>query len=849
MNSQFSTLAAIALLFLAPSGFAAVDVATQSSTGTVHSSTAWASLKSTTDLINAGQSSFSSATVSSVLAGFPAAGLNDGTSVDAGSGVAGGNTFFQRPANFAQPGSTAIATFDLNITVNTLGYDITSIQSFMGWSTVSMAQGNQTYTVAVSAVGSATYTDIATVAYIPFADVNGVNYDSHVVITENSTGKLATGVDSIRFTFLDPLSSVTPGVGTIEGTLIRELDVFGFPTGGVPPPDTVTIANPKARQILQRGSANTASVQVNGSYTGTPASIEARMVVMAGAGNSGTSTDWATIVASPTGGSYSATLAGVPAGGWYQLEVRSVTGGIPGTSTAIQRVGIGDIYVTCGQSNSANFGSPAGTVTDDRVSAWNYSGGAWTKAADPMPGANGTGGSVWPRLGDLLAARDNVPIAFACLGQGSTTVGQWTPADNVHYPKVKAAVQAFPVNGFRAVLWHQGESDSLISTTPANYQSSMQSIIAQSRTDAGWTVPWYIAEVGFHPSSTLSQEEPVVAGQRRAIYADAQVFPGPVTDDFHLEGKLSDSVHFNAAGLADHAAQWAEVLGGTPSLAPKNGNLESNTALADGGVATINTSATASPSVIGWRALANSGEAVADGSCGYYNPNDSFYLGTADSGSNGGVLPNMSGRHIAFLFSSTAGSHFLQTRRAILAAGRTYTLTTALGVRGNGNTFGGALVELLADGAVIGSRTITLADLHAANGGNATGKFTDVALTVSTGSTVTPGQSLAIRIRKTGGTGTYLDFDHVRLTSALTPYATWQMDRWGSTADPAAAWSADPDGESLVNGIEYTLGLNPQVFDPGSFLSQSTHDGKTWMRYQIAARNLAARNLLLGGGP
>ena len=42
----------------------------------------------------------------------------------------------------------------------------------------------------------------------------------------------------------------------------------------------------------------------------------------------------------------------------------------------------------------------------------------------------------------------------------------------------------------------------------------------------------------------------------RAIFADAQVFPGPVTDDFHLENKLNDSVHFNAAGLADHAEQW-----------------------------------------------------------------------------------------------------------------------------------------------------------------------------------------------------------------------------------------------------------------------------------------------------
>lgn len=118
-------LAAVALLMFPATGFAAVDVATQSSTAVAYSGTAWAGKISTTDLINAGQSTLSAATVSPTHAGFPKAGLNDGTSLD--SGVPGGNTFFQRPTHFAQPGSTAVATFDLNITTHTLGYDITSM--------------------------------------------------------------------------------------------------------------------------------------------------------------------------------------------------------------------------------------------------------------------------------------------------------------------------------------------------------------------------------------------------------------------------------------------------------------------------------------------------------------------------------------------------------------------------------------------------------------------------------------------------------------------------------------------------------------------------------------------------
>jgi hypothetical protein len=555
------------------------------------------------------------------------------------------------------------------------------------------------------------------------------------------------------------------------------------------------------------------------------------MVVMAGGGNSGSNTGWTQIVNAPAGGTFSGTLAGVSAGGWYQLEVRSVSGGVPGDTTVVGRIGIGDIYITCGQSNAANYGSPVGTTTDDRVSAWNFSGGAWTKAADPMPGAGGSGGSVWPRLGDLLAARDNVPIAFACVAVGSTSVSQWVPPGG-YYPQLKTAVQAFPVNGFRAALWHQGESDSLASTPPATYQSRIQSIIAQSRADAGWTVPWYLAEAGFHPSSNLAQEEPVVAGQLRAIFADARVFPGPVTDDFHLEGKLNGNVHFNAAGLAAHAEQWAEVLGGVPPLAPKNGDFESNTALADGGIAAIDTAALTSPSVIGWRALANSGEAVADGSCGYYNPDDSFYPGASDS--SGGVVPNMSGRHVAFLSGSAAGAHFLQTRRAMLAAGHSYTLTAALGVRGNANTFGGAQLELLGNGVVLASRNVTRADLDALHSGNASGTFTDISLTLSTGTAALANQPLAVRIRKTAGVGTYLDFDNVRLVAVVTPFAAWQVDHWGGITQPAAAWNADPDRDFLANVFEYHLGLDPLApQSTRSFLSALNHDGKDWARYDV----------------
>jgi hypothetical protein len=187
-------------------------------------------------LINAGQSTLSSATVSATSYIFTGTAINDGNY----SNTNADNTFFA-VATGAFP---ATATYDLNVTVNVLGYDLTSIKSFMGWATVSAAQANQTYTIEVSTVGSAFYTSLATVAYKPFNDTDSpTDYETFVTVSDSVPGGvLATGVDSIRFTFTDPIgvNGVADGSGTVEGTLIREIDVFG--TATIPEPSAAILA-------------------------------------------------------------------------------------------------------------------------------------------------------------------------------------------------------------------------------------------------------------------------------------------------------------------------------------------------------------------------------------------------------------------------------------------------------------------------------------------------------------------------------------------------------------------------------------------------------------------------------
>ncbi|MEN8871009.1 MAG: hypothetical protein ABF380_09230, partial [Akkermansiaceae bacterium] len=192
-----------------------VVVTPQNSLGTAFTATLWASNLSASDLINAGELTLEASTISPEF--FGPTGTNDGAS-EIGSGT---NTFFAAADNFP-----ATAIYDLDLTTNTAGYDLTSIESFMGWTANSSTHANQTYQVEVSFVGSPDYVLLAVVNYEPFGTANSDNHESHVVI-DDSSGRLASGVDSIRFTFRAPEIG-----GTAPGTVVREIDVFGTPSTG-----------------------------------------------------------------------------------------------------------------------------------------------------------------------------------------------------------------------------------------------------------------------------------------------------------------------------------------------------------------------------------------------------------------------------------------------------------------------------------------------------------------------------------------------------------------------------------------------------------------------------------------
>lgn len=270
-------------------------------------------------------------------------------------------------------------------------------------------------------------------------------------------------------------------------------------------------------------------------------------------------TEWIGMKADPGKDSFQSPLE-LPAG-WYRLEFRAQRSGNVVVTGTVERTGIGEVFVTCGQSNSANHGGPPQKAQDDRVSSCDFQNGTWVHGDDPQPGASGRGGSAWALLGDLLVKKYDVPVGFISVGVGSTRVSDWSPTGK-HYQRLRKALQLAGAHGCRSILWHQGESDSMVGTSSESYAKMLSDIIAQSRMDASWDVPWGIALASFHPSpqSTAERQAAVVAGQQNVIATVLGVFQGPATDSYHTLGFLVDTVHFNAKGLAAHAEGWANSL-------------------------------------------------------------------------------------------------------------------------------------------------------------------------------------------------------------------------------------------------------------------------------------------------
>lgn len=340
-------------------------------------------------------------------------------------------------------------------------------------------------------------------------------------------------------------------------------------------PIPLQIDAPLDHQVVQRSDAHLTDLAIRGRLTVPAEVVEVRL-------NQGPWQEFPTVDEL----SFNVTLK-APAGGWHELTARVRRDEEILAQGRVEHVGVGEVFVIAGQSNSANHGEEKQKIRSGLVST--FDGQTWRIAHDPQPGASGGGGSFLPAFAEALVTELKVPVGIVATGVGATSVREWLPKGSrfPHPPTIMSQVTEFPDGGwmskgeifthfvqrakslgpmgFRAVLWHQGESDANqrdpTRTLPGTlYREYLTRLIKDSRQEVGWEFPWFVAQASYHTPDDPGS--PDIRAAQKALWDSGIALEGPDSDALTGRNREDDGkgVHFSATGLKAHGEAWAEKV-------------------------------------------------------------------------------------------------------------------------------------------------------------------------------------------------------------------------------------------------------------------------------------------------
>ncbi|MDX2178684.1 MAG: sialate O-acetylesterase [Bryobacteraceae bacterium] len=349
----------------------------------------------------------------------------------------------------------------------------------------------------------------------------------------------------------------------------------------------VISAGAQEHQVYQRGSDGKATVTVSGTADGA----EGKPVT----GKLGS------ISATPaiaSGGKWTVTFAGVPAGGPYKLEMRA-----GGARAVVQNLFVGDIWMLAGQSNMEGVGNLDAVAIEPpnrMVQTFDMIDEKWQPAKEPLHNIPGSVDKIhWtlarresrltgPELAEFVKNRKKgaglglpfavayskaagVPVGLLPCAHGGTSMDQWDPAkwdkaapgDSL-YGSAMRRLQAAG-GKIKGILWYQGESDANPKVQPA-FRAKFENLVARFRADTGDNaLPFYYVQIGRHVNAAnveawnMVQEDQRLAEQ---TIANSAVFGA-------LDVDLDDGIHVGTSDLKRIGANMAAFAAGKAKRGPR----------------------------------------------------------------------------------------------------------------------------------------------------------------------------------------------------------------------------------------------------------------------------------------
>jgi hypothetical protein len=319
---------------------------------------------------------------------------------------------------------------------------------------------------------------------------------------------------------------------------------------------SVTVDDYLNYRVFQRVGTSKA-ITISGTYAGSPAALEWRVVDHTTGSPMST---WATLVSSPTGGTFSAS-ATVPQGGWYKMQVRCSTNkNVIGSSS--NKLGVGVVIAMVGQSNMENrrgTGSkrPLGdkravyfrdTLVWDRIGNINDSGPVNTESGDAGYGSptinadsNGDGFTYYA---NLISQGLNLPVCLFEFANSGASITTWISGQS-HWTNFVTR-SGLAGGDFELALWHQGESDAH-TMSKATYKSNLATLHTQFKTLTGRTNSNFkLAIIGLGIGSYASSTEGEFGKIRTAHLEYTQENAGCYYSTSAHDTYTGDGVHLGA---------------------------------------------------------------------------------------------------------------------------------------------------------------------------------------------------------------------------------------------------------------------------------------------------------------
>lgn len=225
-----------------------------------------------------------------------------------------------------------------------------------------------------------------------------------------------------------------------------------------------------------------------------------------------------------------------------------------------------DLFLLAGQSNMAGRGqvTDQDRVGNPRVLTWTQE-GAWRPATDPIHWDKSAAGVGLGRSFGLERVRVQPEIVVGLIPAacGGSPIRSWVPGgyhgqtkSHPYDDAIQRARMAMEQGNLKAILWHQGESDSNEKEAPL-YKARLKELILRFRSELGLPdLPFIIGQLGQFPERPWSEARTLVDQAQRELAREIPHVAFVSSDGLQCK---SDHIHFDAPSLRTFGVRYAEA--------------------------------------------------------------------------------------------------------------------------------------------------------------------------------------------------------------------------------------------------------------------------------------------------